>query len=839
MTIKLWPFRPDWEGGILEKLEWLTDVMASTKGAEQRRPQRLTPRKVLEATFLPHGRGRQVFDLYVSDLGNEEWYIPLWYDVDTLTATLAIDGTELETEVGFREFTLNGFAVVRVPTSQDHDATTFTFEIVKVVGRTTHSLLIERAQEETEARAWPVGSEIYPLRKARFTDQPVAEIVTAGIHSSNMSFTITEPNEWSGEVRTTGYGAAYGVSYSSTSDISPLVPKANLGRVMDPAHLPLFEGLRVLNVVPDYNQNMTYAYDRVLSLLDNSNGIPTSFDQLGYGVPTQKHTWFIHGREELARLRTLLYWLRGKVRPLWVPTFNDDLQLIAPADSGAVYIDVADIGYVEHGSGINRQVVAINLNNGAWIFRRVVAAVQGDGFERLELSAGLPQSIAPSDVYKISFMSVCRMAQDSVELSHETDSVGLTKAVTTFRATPDIRQYLPWMATMPSSPQQCPRTCQGMTRVDDIPSYGFPNFVWSADDCLTTSKGAYMRYKLAYSQTYVPWYDTEITDNEIYLAFDEAARDYWTFHGGSVYDQAADAAYYDGQIAIYKSHTRAEGQSWIFGNFPPATSTYSAGLLDAEFQGYYLKLRSNKDFETYTHNVENLLACHPRRWLPMEKLATVPATCEGGMLASFCTQSIWTVEEERTYPNQARGAATLYTAGVIERLQGVDSGTWPTTLALKQGIFYRMSGTPIATNGMYRNCGCIPLQFEEIHMRLSAPTSGTEDPAWVHWFHYAQMALLTASPWPTDIRVLVYDSLSNVLLRTLDLTIENFEVTAKADEYHVLVEDADYTANLVVFREMYNREPEETTGFHPDPWEGIWNMIPVAVDGVKIEIYER
>lgn len=839
MTTKLWPFRPDWEGGVLEKLEWLTDVMASTTGAEQRRPQRLTPRKTLEVTFLPHGRGRSVFDLYVIEKGNDDWYIPLWYDVGVLRAPIAMDAGEILTEVSYREFTLNGLAVIRTTPSADDNSTTFTYEIVKILGRTSASLLVQRAQEGTTARAWGLGSEIYPLRKARFLNQPKAEVVTASIHSTQMSFLITEPNEWHGVSQTSGYGAAYSQSWAMNADVSILTPRANLGRVVAPDHLPLFEGFRVLTIKPDYAQDLSIAYDRVLSELDNGNGIPRSNDGLGFGIPTQRHTWFIHGRKDAANLRTLLYWLRGKVRPLWVPTFNDDVQLIAPAASGAMYVDIQDIGFVELGGGINRQVLAINLNDGSWIFRRIVGSAVGTGYERLELAEALPQALNPQDIYKISFMAVNRLAQDTVEINHVTDLEGLTKMVTTFRVSPDLRQYLPWSAKLPTSPQSCPKTCEGMTRVDDFLSFGLPSFTWSADDCLASSRGAYLRYRLAYSQTYVSWYDTEITDNELYLEADLANRDYWSTHSGSVYNQVADIAFYEAEKALYWSHTRAEGQQWLSDNLSSSVAAYAASLSDTAFQEYYVKHRAQQDFETYTHQTEVLLTCHPRRWLPMAKLATVPTTCEGGMLATFCTQSVWSIEEDRTYPNQARGAATLYTAGVVERLLGTDPVTWPTTLDLKQGIFYRMKGVPLSTNGMFHNCGCIPLQFEENHQRISAPTSGIEDPAWVQWFHFSHMALLTAAAWPTEIRVLVYDSVSNILLRTLDITIENFAVTAKADEYHCLAGDADYTANLVVFREMYNREAEGQTTFHPDPWEGQWNMVPVAVDGVKIEIYER
>lgn len=839
MTIKLWPFRPDWEGGVLEKLEWLTDVMGSTKGAEQRRPQRLTPRKTMEVTFLPHGRGRTVFDLYVSKLGNEDWYVPLWYDVDALRQATTSDSTELLTEVAYREFTLNGLAVIRTTPSGDHEATTFAFEIVKVVGRTTRSLLVERGQEGTIAREWGRGSEIYPLRKARFTNQPSASVVTAGIYSVNMSFTVTEPNEWEGGSMS-GYGQAYSQSWSVHTEVAPLTPKSNLGVVFTPEHLPLFEGFRVLTIVPDYNQDMTMTYDRVLNLLDNDNGIPLNTDTLGFGVPTQKHTWFISGREDLAKLRTLLYWLRGKVRPLWVPTFNDDVQLIAPAASGAAYIDIVDIGYGELGGGINRQVLAINLQDGSWIFRRITGSAAGDGFERLELSAVMPRAVAINDVYKISFMAVNRLAQDTVELNHETDSKGLTTLSTTFRASPDLRQYLPWEPKQVFSPQMCDKTCAGMPRVDEWLNYGLADFSWSVTDAAATAKAMYLQYRLAYSQMWVPWYDTEITDNTAMAADDVSRRAAWTAASGSVYNQAADEAFYNAQIIAYGLHSRAVATNWMSTYFPERLGLVE-DLGDSAFKEYYLKLRFLFDYNIYGVQTDRLLMYHPRRWLPMVKLEGVPATCANGMLGKFCAQTTLSVDPLAKYPTQLRGASTLYTAGVVERLLGVDEVTWPTGLDTNFGLAYRQQAVGLNGNNMFSNCGCVPLQFQEVHLGIRPQVANPEDdPAWVQWFHWAQFALLTPSAWPEEIQMLVYDSISGVLLRTYDLTITNYSVTAKADEFQAASGGAaNYTANLVVFRAMYNGEADGQTTYHADPWEGQWNIMPVNTDGVFIEIYAR
>ena len=51
--LPVWTIRPNWKGGILERLEWLTDVLASDTGVEQRRSVRPTPRRSFEITVNP------------------------------------------------------------------------------------------------------------------------------------------------------------------------------------------------------------------------------------------------------------------------------------------------------------------------------------------------------------------------------------------------------------------------------------------------------------------------------------------------------------------------------------------------------------------------------------------------------------------------------------------------------------------------------------------------------------------------------------------------------------------------------------------------------------------
>jgi hypothetical protein len=47
---------PNWKNGITETLEWLSDVLRNSYGAEQVRALRLSPRRTFEVTFNPSTR---------------------------------------------------------------------------------------------------------------------------------------------------------------------------------------------------------------------------------------------------------------------------------------------------------------------------------------------------------------------------------------------------------------------------------------------------------------------------------------------------------------------------------------------------------------------------------------------------------------------------------------------------------------------------------------------------------------------------------------------------------------------------------------------------------------
>lgn len=384
-----WAFAPDWGSAITERLEWLTDVLSNPQGAEQRRALRISPRRSLEAAMLVEGAERSLFDLSLAGWGRRVWAVPVWYDVQELSAELAAGSMRINCAVNLRDFRAGGLAMLRGETA-------FEVETVEILAIDATGLQLKRATQQR----WPAGTRLYPVRTARIASID-SKRLTDKHNRAQLTFDLAEPSDWT----------------------ASLPVSMHRGR-------PVFE-LR-----PDESEDLTLNYERLLQTLDNGSALPAVTDTAAKNFSVQQHRWILDGRQERAAWRSLAYGLRGRAKSVWVPTHAWDLQLTKPA-SGSL-LTVERIGYARFGAKtLGRQDVRIELNNGSVIYRRITAAAEDGATESLSLDADLPGVINPADVYRISFMALCRAADDTLELTHLTDAAGLAKASITWRGVRD------------------------------------------------------------------------------------------------------------------------------------------------------------------------------------------------------------------------------------------------------------------------------------------------------------------------------------------------------------------------------------------------------------------
>lgn len=394
MTLPLWPFTPNWASPVTETLAWLTDVLQSRTGAEQRRALRLAPRRSFGASVMAHKHERTLFDLWVHTRAGDTLALPIWPDVQLLAAPVAMGASAVPCRTEGFDFVAGGMAALVGDDALD--AELLAVDVVTPTGITL---------ADVTQQAWPAGARLYPVRAARFAELPAVTRKTDELLTAELRFALMEPCDW-------------------------------------PAQLPatLYRDAPVLGQRPNEVRDLTHGYERLTELLDNDTGVPAVTDTAGRGFCVQQHRFTVYGRAEQTALRALLYALRGRQRACWVPTHAADLQ---PVTVSGTTLTVRRCGYTDHAPlAPGRRDLRIELASGAPLHRRITGAVAVGANEQLALDGAALGVSAPA-ITRVSFMQLMRLASDDVEIEHTTDADGLASTMVTWRSLRDDLETTP------------------------------------------------------------------------------------------------------------------------------------------------------------------------------------------------------------------------------------------------------------------------------------------------------------------------------------------------------------------------------------------------------------
>lgn len=396
IDLPVFSFRANWENGVTERLSFLTTVLQSSSGAEQRQQVRPTPRRGIEADFLLYGPERAFFDLFANRLGGQEVLIPLYWDIATLTsATVAGTTTRIDFDNTRREFAPGLAILIRDEA--------LTYEVVQI--EATDDAGVDLAVATMSA--WPVGTLMMPLRRGLIDDMGNVSHKTAGVATVSVQLLLTTANPW-----------------------EPLEDDS-----------PVYGGLPVFLDEPNWVDDLDVAFDRQTIRLDNNIGLPYQVDLLGRALLGQAHRWFLDGRESLARFRDLIYRHAGRRGSFWLPTFKHDLRLVNGIASTDTEILVSKVGYDYTGGPTSgREYIAIK-HAGGTILRKVtsVGAGMAPGTERVHLDSAVGLALSRGQVLRISFADVGRFDQDEFEFTHHGGLDGLSEVSATFRTFKNTR----------------------------------------------------------------------------------------------------------------------------------------------------------------------------------------------------------------------------------------------------------------------------------------------------------------------------------------------------------------------------------------------------------------
>jgi hypothetical protein len=390
MTIEplaVWSLLPDWADGITETLEFLTTVAESPLGVEQRRGLRITPRQYFELSYVLGGPDRTHFDLLTIRAAGSAVYLPLWHDVEILHRPYLAGETVLEVDTRYTEIRFVKFVFI----GGNND-----FEVGEIAGWTDESITLVNGL----VNDWPKQTRVCPIKKCRVEPQPSTTRRSDGVHVARIKFCSMERNR---------------------SDAEP-----GMRTLLDQY---------VLEEDPNEVDDLSYAYERTMSVLDNKTGKQHLHDVAGRVL--QQFAWWKKGRQQHRQLRGLFYALDGRRLPVWVPTVYQDFELVLPIVAVDPSIYVKRCGFTELGGpSVNREVIMVQARSGLRFYQTIIdSIVRGDGIsERLILEGPLGVDLAIDEVLRISFLVSSRLDQDAIEFTHHTATRGMTTTVAVFRS---------------------------------------------------------------------------------------------------------------------------------------------------------------------------------------------------------------------------------------------------------------------------------------------------------------------------------------------------------------------------------------------------------------------
>lgn len=388
--IVAWILPPDWSDGVTETLAWLTDVQQSDDGSQLREVLREAPRREWRFDVLAKGQPRRILESAIYDWGARTWALPVWPDVTWLAAPVAAGIATLAVDTRHLDYVVGGLALLY------HDARVW--EVVEIAAVADAALTFARAT----TGSYVAGDRIYPCRMARLVETTSVvrksdDVMGAKVHMQSM-----EPCDW------------------------PAVAPA-----------ATYLGIPVLEDRADWGSDRAAGYARQTVVTDNDIGIPDVLDPSGKPWLTLPHSWVLHGREKRAAHRSLLYWLQGRAAAVWVHSGAADLVLASALAGSSSTMTVEWAGVTRYQrQQPGRRHLRIELMDGRVFYRRVTACTDAGDTEQLALDAALGAEVAAADVWRISWMMLATQGSDSVQITHDTDSLGVAHCTSGFAAVP-------------------------------------------------------------------------------------------------------------------------------------------------------------------------------------------------------------------------------------------------------------------------------------------------------------------------------------------------------------------------------------------------------------------
>lgn len=378
----LFPYRP--EQPLQEILESLTDILRSQDDSEQRVRARQTPRQSYSMTVFEEDVEASDLRVHMFDYQARLWGVPNWHEERSLGADVSAGLDTVVVDTTYSEFKVGGLAVMHRGARD--------FEVLEVKSLTASSLVFTSVLEKSYLAK---DTSVIPVKLGYIRGNPGSQRFILGEEKLRVVFDIVDVDD--------------------SGDLTPWA---------------MYDG----RVILDYNavsgETLREEWRRRAPRLDNQVGRILQFQLADRSRFSTSKGFVFQNSQELWELRQLFHGLHGSQVAFWLPTFRRDLFLSTDIGAGSSTIDVDNIGYTDF---VFQRAPLTNVRliktDGTAITRKITnSTVISSAVERLTVDSAFSGSAIPaSDVERIEFLMLCRVADDRMEIEHERPGEGTAR----------------------------------------------------------------------------------------------------------------------------------------------------------------------------------------------------------------------------------------------------------------------------------------------------------------------------------------------------------------------------------------------------------------------------
>lgn len=381
---------PNWADPVVERLEWMTDVLPGFDTSEQRVRLRKNPRRTFSYSFAVAGIEAQRLRMKLHETSGSGMWLPDWTDPRHLALSYPAGSGGPTGEIEIDDIT--GLLADRTVAGQTVEGTWVIFwrspsdyevhRIIKIFSADNEIRL-----ETPLAAAWNKGDRLFTLcqgvlrRPIRFTEH------TTSVVSGSITFPCqTDVDvDWPWDVT-----------------------------------LDQYQSLDVWDDPPNRREAFQSDWRRDFSIIDFDTGIYRAFDRSAFENINHRCTYSMLDVAAVRRFRGFLFRRSGKLQPFWSVFSTQDVNLVFDLGGGANSIIIDDIGYTAaFANGNPAGAVYLKTIDGTRFYMTVQSsAVNAPGQEEITFIEFFGQPIAKADVKLLSFLYQMRLNHDQVELAH-------------------------------------------------------------------------------------------------------------------------------------------------------------------------------------------------------------------------------------------------------------------------------------------------------------------------------------------------------------------------------------------------------------------------------------